>query len=98
MVGPFRCQVSSPRHLTVNEGPGRKAMNQATQSRDKRKGTARLPKLIRDAIAAIVAHYWNDEFQHYVSTPRNERKLKPHVFEDIRLVSRWLDRGDEAND
>ena len=98
MAGPFRCKVSSPRHLEVNEGLRRKAMNQTSPSRDKRKGTARIPKLIRDAMAAIVDHYWNDEFQHYVSIPKEERKKTPHVFEDLRLVSRWLDRGDGVND
>ena len=98
MAGPFRRKVSSPRYLEVNGGLRLKAMNQTQPSRDKRKGTARIPKLIRDAMAAIVAHYWDDEFQHYVSIPRNERKKTPHVFEDLRLVSRWLDRGDEVND
>ena len=98
MAGPFRGRVSPPRYFEVNDGSRRKAMNQTNPSRDKRKGTARIPKLIRDAIAAIVAHYWDDEFQHYVSIPRDERKKTPHVFEDLRLVSRWLDRGDGVND
>ena len=61
-------------------------MNLTTPRRDKRKGTARIPKMIRDAIAVIVAHYWDDEFQHYVSIPKEERKKTRHVFEDIRLV------------
>ena len=71
-------------------------MDKTNPPRGKRKGTARVSQLIRDAIAAIVAHYWDDEFQHYVSIPKEERKKTPHVFEDLRLVSRWLDRGDEA--
>lgn len=73
-------------------------MNQTNPSRDKRKGTARMSKMIHDAMTAIVAHYWDDEFKHYVSIPKNERKKTPHVFENLRLVSRWLDRGDAVND
>ncbi|MDZ4849684.1 MAG: hypothetical protein SGI77_10345 [Pirellulaceae bacterium] len=71
-------------------------MKPTDQTSDKPEGTARAPLSVMNAIAAIVDFYWNDEFQHYASMSKEERKGKRHIFQEFNVVRRWLSRGNAA--
>ena len=67
-------------------------MNEIDHKNDKPHGTARAPVSVLRAISAIVDFYWDDEFQHYASLRKEERKGRRHVFQELSRVRRWLSR------
>ncbi|MFO0941537.1 MAG: hypothetical protein U0930_12310 [Pirellulales bacterium] len=55
-------------------------------------GTVRAPSVIVRAIEMVVQFYWDDEFQHFVSLTKEERRNNRHVFQELRLIRRWLSK------
>ncbi len=58
------------------------------------RGTARVPESVIQAIAEILSYYWDEEFAHYSSIPREERNNRRHIFRELNSVRRWLHRID----
>lgn len=61
----------------------------------KLKGTARAPESVIQALWEIIRFYWDEEFAHYSSVPR-ERKGSRHIFQSLNTVRRWLLRVDTS--
>lgn len=67
-------------------------MEKTDETRGKPFGTVRAPIPVLRAIAMVIAFYWDDEFQHYASLTKEERKGKRHVFQELSVIKRWLAR------
>ena len=61
------------------------------------RGTARVPESVLNAIAEILSYYWDEEFAHYSSIPREERNNSRHIFRELNTVRRWLTRVNATN-
>lgn len=53
-----------------------------------------MPESVLEAIAAIVSHFWDEEFASYSSLSKAQRNESRHIFRELNNVRRWLIRID----
>ncbi len=67
-----------------------------TTPEKRRRGAARIPWHIAQAMHAIVLYLWDDEFTDYQARTKQERVS--HVYRDLMRVRRFLERIGVGNE
>ena len=65
-------------------------MTNEQENNSKPTGTVRVPLTVLKALGSILNFYWDEEFAHYSSISRTERKETRHIFQDLNTVRRWF--------
>ena len=63
-----------------------------SQQTGRRKGALHVPDAVVQAIASVVSYCWRDESADFQGRTPEERN--GHVFRDLVVIRRWLNRND----